>query len=448
MVLAAFWPLLLALLLFLVPATPSPRPPFVSVLAAATASAAGGGGGAGDGAPRSNSTIAARGTGGGGALEREDSFGQNLGLGKDRELFHASIDLRQAWAKLTDRGSWVALFQRVLKTLSHVSGSDDNHVVFKEIAIEMVCGIRKLNPDAHIKLFQGTIKQAEQYARRTGRFIVVYVEDGSPSLNHESRAAQTSESFRKAFSDNHLADILNEKFVFYAGSTAHAPTSNMAKLLGYAKKDLPLFAVLTPSWVDAPSMDKKRLLPEVIVTLRLSAFDVDSSKVQRFVQRVLEIHGPVLASKKRDFDDLVNAEIQMSNIAIQEERSKADARRRSLLLRKLPPEPNRQIAEAIKISIVLKSGKLERRFLPSESALSVFNWADAHAACSPNDSELVLAKSSTFGGGGAGGGGGGGGGIGKGVTLRHGELSNKPTLSLQDLGIVKDATLTVQNLVR
>ena len=349
-------------------------------------------------------------------------------LGKDRELFHASIDLRQAWSKLTDGASWVALFQRIIKTLSHVSGAEDNQQIFKEIAIELTCAIRKANQDAHIKLFQGTIKQAELFARKTGRFIVVYIEDGSPSRG-DSRAAQTSEAFRKAFSENYLADLLNDKFVFYAGSTAHAPTNNMAKLLGYSKKDLPLFAILTPAYLDVPSIDKKRAgaLPEIIVTLRLSSQDIDAAKVQKFLNRVIEVHGPVLVSKKREFDDLVAAEKQMATLESQkreaDERVKSDTRRRALLLRQLPTEP---VQGGIKVTILLANGKmLERRFLPSEPALALVSWADAHAAFNPRDAELVAKHN-------------------KGVVLRQSDLLRQPQTTLQEMGMVKDTTLFPQ----
>jgi hypothetical protein len=250
------------------------------------------------------------------AVEDPEAFGGKSGLllGKDKELFHASIDLKRAWSKLTDRESWVSLFRRVVKALSHVSGADDSQLIFKEIAIELLCDIRKHNPEANIKLFQGTIKQAENFARRTGRFIVVYIEDSSAAsisnnLNRETRSFKASEQFRKAFAENGLGSLLNDQFVFFAGSTNHSPTSNIVKLLGFAKKDLPLFAILTPAFVDMPpSMEKKRLLPEIVVTLRLASLDIDHKKVQRFLQRVLEVHGPLLAAKKKDFDELLSAE--------------------------------------------------------------------------------------------------------------------------------------------
>lgn len=242
-------------------------------------------------------------------LEVDTFNNHGLLLGKDRELFHASIDLRKAWSKLMDKESWVSLFRSIVKALSHVSGAEDNQMVFKEIAIDMLCDIRKTSPEACVKLFQGTIKQAENYARRQGRFIVIYIEDASGAGNRESRSAKASEQFRRAFSDSYLGALLNDEFVFFAGSTAHSPTHNIAKLLGYSKKDLPVFAILTPAYVEVPSMEKKRLLPEVVVTLRMSSSDIDSNKVTRFLQRVLEVHGPILAAKKREFDEiLVSAE--------------------------------------------------------------------------------------------------------------------------------------------
>jgi len=367
-------------------------------------------------------------------VEDSDAInGQNRGLllGKDREVFHASIDLRRAWSRLTDRSLWIELFQRVVKTISHVSGNDENQDLFKEIAIEMVFAIQKNNPDSRIKLFQGTLKQAEQFARRKGRFIVLYIEDGSPSLNQDSRSAQACDYFRKAFAENYLADVLNEKFVFFAGSSAHVPTNNIAKMLGYTRKDLPLFAILTPGYVDAPprQSDKRRMLPEVIVTLRLPTQDIDGNKVQRFLQRVLEVHGPLLATKKREFDELLTAEQQISIMGKKlrdvDDRVSNESRRRTALLRNLGPEPPRQNG-TIKLSIHMKGKKIERRFFPNDPASSVITWADAHGLTADLD-ELSTRQSIN----------------GKIVVLRYSELVGKLT-SLQDMGIIKDSTLMVQ----
>ena len=336
--------------------------------------------------------------------------GRNLLLGKDRELFYTSIDLRRAWDKLTDRSSWISLFRRLVKVLS---GTEDDQLMFKEVAVDLMVAIRKVNPDARIKLFQGTMKQAEQFARKTGRFIVLYVEDGTPG----SRSTLMSEYFRKALSDNYLADAINDKFVFYAGSSAHSPTYNIAKLLGYTKRDLPLFAILTPTYVEGNRSGKKK--NDLAVALRFLSTDIDSSKILRFLLRVLEVHGPSLAAKKREFDEL----LETSTV------SGDDARRRSLIFRQLPPEPPRHASGALTVSIVLSGEKkLERRFLSSEPALSVILWADANAAFNPKVADLRSTIS------------------GKVVILRQSELVSKPTCSLADMGIKDDSILVITKI--
>ena len=333
-------------------------------------------------------------------LEVDTFNNHGLLLGKDRELFHASIDLRKAWSKLMDKESWVSLFRSIVKALSHVSGAEDNQLVFKEIAIDMLCDIRRSNPEASVKLFQGTIKQAENYARRQGRFIVIYIEDASGGTvgNRESRSAKASEQFRRAFSDSYLGALLNDEFVFFAGSTAHSPTHNIAKLLGYSKKDLPLFAILTPAYVEVPSMEKKRLLPEVVVTLRMSSSDIDSNKITRFLQRVLEVHGPIIRAKKREFDEiLISAEalasivprgtLQDVNTAgeVQQPVSAAETRRRATLLRQLPSEPAYDSAGGtINVTLRMRNGSIAtRRFRLLDPALSIPRWADASGVLSP-----------------------------------------------------------------
>lgn len=341
------------------------------------------------------------------SINEAESYNSHHGLllGKDRELFHASIDLRRAWSKLMDKESWISVFRSLVNALSHVSGADDSQMIFKEIAIDMLCDIRKFNPEASIKLFQGTIKQAEIYARRQGRFIVVYIEDAGGAGNRESRSSKASEQFRRAFSDPYLGSILNDEFVFFAGSSAHLPTYNIAKLLGYAKKDLPLFAILTPAYVEVPSLEKKRVLPEVVVTLRLSSLDIDCNKITRFLQRVLEVHGPILQGRKREHEayltTAVNLEKQSMTVARgqQEQVAKTEeqAKRRSILLKQLPPEAPQSDLDAVVVTIRLRNGRVAaRRFKPSDLAVSIKRWADATGMLGTGDeSELVTKNQQT-----------------------------------------------------
>mgnify|MGYP006078770095 CR=1 FL=1 len=237
---------------------------------------------------------------------------QGLLLGKDRELFHASIDLKRVWTTVVNKETWIDLFKKATKVFSHISGAGDSQAIFREVAIDMLYDIRKNHKDSSIKLFLGSIKQAEAYARRTGRFIVVYIED-NPGKGELRKA---SEAYRKALSDPFLGKLLNDDFVFFAGTTKHLPTGKIGRLLSANKRaDYPLFAVLIPTYIEPAATEKKSILPEKLATLTLTALEVENRKIMRFLQRVQEIHGPTLHARQKEFEELLSAETQLNAAA-------------------------------------------------------------------------------------------------------------------------------------
>jgi len=341
-------------------------------------------------------------------LDDPEAFARPEGLllGKDRELFHASIDLKKVWNKATNKETWLSLFQRMIKTLSQITGADDHQLVFKEIAIEMLCDIRKHNKDSTIKLFQGTIKQAETYARRLGRFIVVYVEEesGGPGASMSSidreggisqRISKGSLQYRLAFADPTLGNMLNDNFVFFAGSTRHSPTYKMAKLLGARKGEYPMLAILSPAYVEPPG-EKKRVLPEMLATLRLAPSETNAAKVTKFLQRVLDVHLPLLNARKKEYEDLLLAETNLAEMSeikrISDEAIQVENRRKQALLRLLPTEPLVDSRNVVLVSLKnsLTGKTLERRFSQDVPAATIVRWADAEGFVSPGGRESLF----------------------------------------------------------
>ena len=134
-------------------------------------------------------------------------------LGKDKEIFHVSFDFVQVWDLVSRRSTWKSLARKMMKAVAKITGRDDYNVLFKEVAVEMLGDIRRQNRESHLKLFKGTIKQAEAYARGKGAFIIVYIEDNAGPSRAE--LTESSKAFRKALSDPELGDLLNsEDFVF------------------------------------------------------------------------------------------------------------------------------------------------------------------------------------------------------------------------------------------
>lgn len=237
-------------------------------------------------------------------------------LGKDKEIFHVSFDFIQVWELVSRRSTWNSLARKMMKTVAKITGRDDYNVLFKEVAVDMLGDIRRQNRESPLKLFKGTMKQAEAYARGRGAFIIVYIEDGAGSSRTD--LTEGSKAFRKALSDPELGDLLNsEEFVFFAGSTRHNPTFRLARLLGpIKKKDFPIFMALSPSYVDTPPSrgTKGAHLPEKIAALTVPQPGViDSKKLIQFLNKVKRNHLPALQAKKKEFMELLQTEEEHSD---------------------------------------------------------------------------------------------------------------------------------------
>lgn len=132
--------------------------------------------------------------------------GRELVLGKDRELVHLSVDLKWVWAKLTDKLTYINILKTSWREIKSLVGVVDSSIQFKENAIEILCYIRSISPESRIRLFQGDFKAAEWLAFNTGRFVLVYVEDGNskfPSIG--------SMHYRNALSFPPLGDYINDQ---------------------------------------------------------------------------------------------------------------------------------------------------------------------------------------------------------------------------------------------
>ena len=223
-------------------------------------------------------------------------------LGKDKELFHFTLDFVRVWDVISRKSTWRSIGRKMMKTLARVTGRDDYNVLFKELAVEMLGDIRRQDRGSPLKLFKGTIKQAEAYARGKGTFIIVYIEEAG----REQRSAVPEDSavFRRALSDPELGKLLNDEFVFFAGSTRHNPTFRLARQLGpFKKKDFPLLVALAPSYVDMPS--KSAGVPEKLAVFGVPSRDVDAKKIMQFLARVKKLHGPALQAKQKEFLELL-----------------------------------------------------------------------------------------------------------------------------------------------
>ena len=165
----------------------------------------------------------------GGNNEEDPSNRSNreLVLGKDRELVHFSVDLKWVWSKLTDKSTYIDFMRSSWREIRNLAGVVDSGCEFKAIAIEILRDIRLTNSGSCIKLFQGNMKLAEWLATNTGRFILIYIEDGDVKMPSPS-----SIKYRHSLGDSNLGKYINDEvhpvhiksIIYYSSILIDSPT--------------------------------------------------------------------------------------------------------------------------------------------------------------------------------------------------------------------------------
>lgn len=78
-------------------------------------------------------------------------------FGKDREVFHASVDLNWLVRRAVDISTWQALLKAVLTRIKRMNGDFDNEYTFKEIATDLTCEFRECNSDSPLRYARCTV---------------------------------------------------------------------------------------------------------------------------------------------------------------------------------------------------------------------------------------------------------------------------------------------------
>jgi len=208
-------------------------------------------------------------------------------LGKDRELFSFSIDVKWLLSSISNPKFWIDILRKISgKCNSFLQNSHDDFIASNN-SMRILSGIRKLSKASIVKVFKGDLQQAQAYSILKSRFMVLYVEDSD----------DWSQNLicRKTLADNTVGNAMNDNFILYASSSQHSPTFKFAKLLG--AKSFPYLAILH---VPVPSRSGNVLKssPEVLGTLNLGK-DLRPDKVLRFLSKALEFHSKTLLEDRK-----------------------------------------------------------------------------------------------------------------------------------------------------
>lgn len=83
--------------------------------------------------------------------EFDGDYKSEFTFGKDRELFHASIDLKWVYFCLTDRGTWLNLAKGLLEKIKRLYPPYDILCYYRENALEMIKNFRNLEEQSNLK---------------------------------------------------------------------------------------------------------------------------------------------------------------------------------------------------------------------------------------------------------------------------------------------------------
>lgn len=77
---------------------------------------------------------------------RGGGFPGDIVVGRDRELIHASIDLKWLFDLLTDKDTWIGLIGGIVNKIKRLHRGHEMEQEYKEIAVDLIREIRITNP--------------------------------------------------------------------------------------------------------------------------------------------------------------------------------------------------------------------------------------------------------------------------------------------------------------
>jgi hypothetical protein len=92
-------------------------------------------------------------------------------LGKDREIFYASVDLKWLWCTLCSGGEWIKAFQGIWRATSALVTGDGGIRADVEQAEAILNGIRHANPSCCLR-YDGTKLQCDDSCRNSIEFYL------------------------------------------------------------------------------------------------------------------------------------------------------------------------------------------------------------------------------------------------------------------------------------
>lgn len=164
------------------------------------------------------------------SIHRAEPSKPEFSFGKDRELFHASVDLKWLFQAATERRTWRRIVHSVLHNVKLLNRDYYNQYIYKSIASDILCAYRLFNKYSTLRCrnallvtscFYNTntfpsyfinralhcsLQDAHKLATDKQRLLIFYLEGDSDW----EQSARTNKA-RAALSDSALGNFVNEQ---------------------------------------------------------------------------------------------------------------------------------------------------------------------------------------------------------------------------------------------
>ena len=85
------------------------------------------------------------------SINKVDPNNPEFTFGKDRELFHASIDLKWLFQSITEKKTWSSMLSSIFHKIKRLSRDYDNQYTYKSIATDILSECRQFNKNSPLR---------------------------------------------------------------------------------------------------------------------------------------------------------------------------------------------------------------------------------------------------------------------------------------------------------
>jgi hypothetical protein len=187
-------------------------------------------------------------------------------VGKDRELLHASIDLKWIFDCLVQKETWINILNTLQEKIHRIHQDYDNECTYREQAEKIMSEIYDVNPaEFQLRVFRQSLRSAQEISYSSSRLILFYCEE----ITKEVIPSLETFLFRRALSSKRMGNFINDNFIFMTAYENHPYVKDFLRSINKDSDRPPLQAPfvlalhsgISPLW---NTSDSKAILPKTL----------------------------------------------------------------------------------------------------------------------------------------------------------------------------------------